>query len=97
MPKQDVRGLAFGRLPIGVRPVDLPSERLLPPWAQKITTDHGFVEAKADKAARGKKSTLDFPSVGATENLIMAAALAEGQTIIENAATEPEIVDLADF
>ena len=58
--------------------------------------DHGFVEAKADKLV-GSKLYLDFPSVGATENIMMAAVLAEGTTIIENAAEEPEIVDLANF
>ena len=46
---------------------------------------------------KGRPNLLDFPSVGATENIMMAACLAEGQTLIENAAKEPEIVDLANF
>ena len=54
------------------------------------------MEARADKLTGGKVY-LDFPSVGATENIMMAAALAEGHTVIENAAEEPEIVDLANF
>jgi len=60
-----------------------------------IEQTHGYVEAKASKL-RGAKIYLDLPSVGATENLMMAAALAEGTTIVENAAKEPEIEDLAD-
>ena len=55
---------------------------------------HGYIEAKAEKL-RGAKIYLDLPSVGATENLMMAASLAEGTTVIENAAKEPEIEDLA--
>lgn len=84
-----------GGCPIGVRPVDLHLKGFAAMGA-KVTTGHGYVEAKADKL-HAAKIYLDFPSVGATENLIMAAVLAEGQTTIENAATEPEIVDLADF
>lgn len=84
-----------GGCPIGVRPVDLHLKGFSAMGA-KITMGHGYVEAKADKL-RAAKIYLDFPSVGATENLIMAAAMAEGQTTIENAATEPEVVDLADF
>lgn len=57
---------------------------------------HGYIDLKA-KGLNGARIYLDFPSVGATENLIMAAVLAKGETIIENAAAEPEIVDLADF
>ena len=61
-----------------------------------INSDHGNISAYADKLV-GDKIYLDFPSVGATENIIMAAVLAEGETIIDNAAMEPEIVDLASF
>ncbi|MBQ3038462.1 MAG: UDP-N-acetylglucosamine 1-carboxyvinyltransferase, partial [Clostridia bacterium] len=57
---------------------------------------HGYIEMTAQKLC-GAKIYLDFPSVGATENIIMAAVLADGETVIENAAAEPEIVDLADF
>jgi UDP-N-acetylglucosamine 1-carboxyvinyltransferase len=60
-----------------------------------ISLEHGYIKARGK--LRGNKVYLDFPSVGATENIMMAASLAEGQTIIENAAKEPEIVDLASF
>lgn len=84
-----------GGCPIGTRPVDLHLKGLSAMGA-KITQGHGYVEAKAKKL-NGAKIYLDFPSVGATENIIMAAIKADGQTIIENAAIEPEIVDLANF
>ena len=63
----------------------------------EISFGHGYVEAKTKDRLKGAKIYLDFPSVGATENIMTAAALAEGTTIIENAAKEPEIVDLANF
>lgn len=84
-----------GGCPIGQRPVDLHLKGFAAMGA-KITNGHGYVEAKADKLT-ASKIYLDFPSVGATENLMMAACITEGQTIIENAATEPEITDLANF
>lgn len=84
-----------GGCAIGTRPIDLHLKGFKALGA-KITLGHGFVEAKADKLI-GCKIYLDFPSVGATENIMMAAVLAEGQTIIENAAEEPEITDLANF
>ena len=84
-----------GGCQIGSRPVDLHLKGLAAMGA-KITSGHGFVEARC-KQLQGAKIYLDFPSVGATENLIMAAALANGTTVIENAAAEPEIVNLADF
>ncbi|MDM4720516.1 UDP-N-acetylglucosamine 1-carboxyvinyltransferase [Micromonospora sp. WMMA1363] len=59
-----------------------------------ISGEHGFVIASAPHGLRGAEIVLDFPSVGATENLVMAAVLAEGTTIIDNAAREPEIVDI---
>lgn len=62
----------------------------------EINIGHGYVEARAEKLT-GNKIYLDFPSVGATENIMMAAVMAEGETIIENAAEEPEIKDLAKF
>lgn len=58
---------------------------------------NGFIDAKVDGKLKGAKIYLDFPSVGATENIMMAATLAEGTTIIENCAKEPEIVDLANY
>lgn len=80
---------------IGSRPIDLHLKgfKLL---GADIIMGHGFVEVRAKKLI-GNRIYLDFPSVGATENLMMAAVLAEGTTIIENAAEEPEIWDLAQF
>ncbi|MGL5351929.1 MAG: UDP-N-acetylglucosamine 1-carboxyvinyltransferase [Clostridium sp.] len=80
---------------IGSRPIDLHLKgfKLL---GAEIVIGHGFVEAKAKKL-KGNRIYLDFPSVGATENLLMAAVFAEGTTIIENAAEEPEIWDLGNF
>lgn len=84
-----------GGCAIGSRPVDLHLKGFAAMGAE-ITMGHGYVEAAAGRL-KGTKIYLDFPSVGATENILMAACLAEGQTIIENAAIEPEIVDLANF
>lgn len=80
---------------IGTRPIDLHLKGLSALGAE-INLGHGYVEAKADKL-RGAKIYLDFPSVGATENIMMTAVLSDGETVIENAAEEPEIVDLANF
>ena len=60
-----------------------------------IQLDHGYVEARTDRL-RGATFSFDMPTVGGTENLLMAAALAEGETLLENAAREPEIVQLAE-
>jgi len=94
-----VKGLAKVPLPggcaIGSRPVDLHLKGMEALGA-KVELEHGFVIVRASKL-RGTRIYLDFPSVGATESIMMAAALAEGETIIENAAREPEIVDLANF
>lgn len=84
-----------GGCAIGTRPIDLHLKGFKALGAE-ITLGHGFVEASAEKLI-GSKIYLDFPSVGATENIMMAAVLAEGQTVIENAAEEPEITDLANF
>ncbi|HKY08934.1 MAG TPA: UDP-N-acetylglucosamine 1-carboxyvinyltransferase [Candidatus Binatia bacterium] len=83
-----------GGCAIGARPINLHLKGLEALGAT-IEQTHGYIEAKAAKL-RGAKIYLDLPSVGATENLLMAATLAEGKTIIENAAKEPEINDLAD-
>lgn len=80
---------------IGSRPIDLHLKGFKALGAV-INIGHGFVEAKASKLT-GERIYLDFPSVGATENILMAAVLADGITIIENAAEEPEIWDLAEF
>ncbi|MCL2576889.1 MAG: UDP-N-acetylglucosamine 1-carboxyvinyltransferase [Defluviitaleaceae bacterium] len=84
-----------GGCAIGSRPVDLHLKGFSALGAI-IDHSHGFVTVSA-KRLKGAKIYLDFPSVGATENIMMAATLAEGQTILENCANEPEIVDLANF
>src|SRR2546421_43588 len=63
----------------------------------EISGEHGYVIASAPRGLHGATIWLDFPSVGATENLLMAAVLAHGVTEIDNAAREPEIVDLCDM
>jgi len=80
---------------IGSRPMDLHIKGLLAMGA-KITEKYGYIEAEATNL-HGCDILLDFPSVGATENLMMAAVLAEGTTIIRNAAREPEIIDLQNY
>ena len=81
---------------IGSRPIDL-HLKAFEALGAKITVGNGFVEGYAPQGLKGTTIYLDFPSVGATENILMAAVLAEGRTIIENAAEEPEIVDLVTF
>lgn len=85
-----------GGCAIGSRPIEQHLKGFEAMGAQ-ITVGNGFVEAKSDGRLKGAKIYLDFPSVGATENIMSAASLAEGTTVIENAAKEPEIVDLANF
>ena len=85
-----------GGCAIGSRPIDLHLKGFEALGAE-IILGHGFIEARAPKGLQGARIYLDFPSVGATENIMMAATLAQGQTIIENAAQEPEIVDLANY
>ncbi|MBE0598628.1 MAG: UDP-N-acetylglucosamine 1-carboxyvinyltransferase [Desulfuromonadales bacterium] len=82
-----------GGCAIGARPINLHLKGLEAMGA-KITLDHGYVEAKA-KRLHGARIYFDLPTVGGTENLMMAAALAKGKTVLENAACEPEIVELA--
>lgn len=81
---------------IGNRPIDLHLKGLKALGAEIVTDKNGGIIAKAKKLI-GNRIYLDFPSVGATENLMMAATLAKGTTIIENPAQEPEIVDLGNF
>lgn len=83
-----------GGCAIGSRPVDLHLHGLEMMGA-KIDIDGGYINASVDGRLKGAHIFMDIASVGATENLMMAAALADGQTIIENAAREPEVVDLA--
>ncbi len=85
-----------GGCAIGTRPIDLHLKGFEALGAQ-IKIGHGFIEATAPDGLVGTKIYLDFPSVGATENIIMAASMAKGQTILENPAQEPEIVDLANY
>ncbi|MTI80595.1 MAG: UDP-N-acetylglucosamine 1-carboxyvinyltransferase [Firmicutes bacterium] len=84
-----------GGCAIGSRPIDLHLKGF-DALGAKITYGKGYIEAAANKLV-GNSIYLDFPSVGATENIMMAATMAEGKTVIENAAEEPEIVDLANF
>lgn len=84
-----------GGCAIGSRPIDLHLKGFVALGAE-VVTDHGCISTKCSKLI-GEKIYLDFPSVGATENIMMAACLAEGTTTLENAAKEPEIVDLANF
>lgn len=85
-----------GGCAIGSRPID---QHLKGFEAMGATVEigNGFIEASIDGRLQGAKIYLDFPSVGATENIIMAAVLAEGTTILENVAEEPEIVCLANY
>ncbi|MFE1627033.1 UDP-N-acetylglucosamine 1-carboxyvinyltransferase [Brevibacillus reuszeri] len=85
-----------GGCAIGTRPIDQHLKGFEAMGA-KIEIGQGFIEATVQGRLKGAKIYLDIASVGATENIMMAAALAEGTTVIENAAEEPEIVDLANF
>ena len=84
-----------GGCAIGSRPVDLHIKGLQALGAE-ISVDHGFIKARSAGRLKGARHVFELVSVGATENVLMAAALAEGTTVLENAAMEPEIVDLAD-
>ncbi|WP_101925948.1 MULTISPECIES: UDP-N-acetylglucosamine 1-carboxyvinyltransferase [Luteimonas] len=83
-----------GGCAIGSRPVDL-HIKALEALGAEITVEHGFIRARADRL-RGGHVVFEMVSVGATENVLMAATLADGVTVIDNAAREPEIVDLAE-
>jgi len=85
-----------GGCAIGSRPIDQHLKGFEAMGA-KVKVGNGFIEAEVDGRLQGAKIYLDFPSVGATENIMMAAVLAEGTTVLENVAKEPEIVDLANF
>lgn len=84
-----------GGCAIGTRPIDLHLEGLKAMGAE-MQVENGYVLGQTSRL-KGAKILFDAPTVGGTENLMMAAALAEGETVIENAAKEPEIVDLADY
>ncbi|GIN86519.1 UDP-N-acetylglucosamine 1-carboxyvinyltransferase 1 [Heyndrickxia sporothermodurans] len=85
-----------GGCAIGSRPIDLHLKGFEAMGA-KVKVGNGFIEAETEGRLHGAKIYLDFPSVGATQNIMMAAALAEGTSTIENCAKEPEIVDLANY
>ncbi|MGR6002847.1 UDP-N-acetylglucosamine 1-carboxyvinyltransferase [Bacillus cereus] len=85
-----------GGCAIGSRPIDQHLKGFEAMGA-KVQVGNGFVEAYVEGELKGAKIYLDFPSVGATENIMSATTLAKGTTILENAAKEPEIVDLANF
>ena len=85
-----------GGCAIGTRPIDLHLKGFEALGAE-IKIGEGFIEAAALNGLVGTRIYLDFPSVGATENIMMAASMAKGQTILENPAQEPEIVDLANY
>lgn len=84
-----------GGCDIGSRPIDL-HLKSFEKLGIEVNQNHGSIECKVEKI-KGEKIDLDFPSVGATENAILASVLAEGTTIITNAAREPEIIDLQNF
>ncbi len=85
-----------GGCAIGSRPIDLHLKGFEAMGVQ-FDIGQGYIEGKIDGRLEGATIYLDFPSVGATQNIMMAATLAQGRTVIENAACEPEIVDLANF
>lgn len=92
----------FARMPmpggcaIGSRPIDLHLKAFSAMGAE-LSAESGYIQARAPKGLRSAHIYFDYPSVGATENAMMAAALAKGSTVLENAAREPEIVDLANL
>ena len=85
-----------GGCQIGARKIDM-HLRGLEALGVEFSIDHGYLMAEAKNGLHGSHVVLDFPSVGATENLLMASVVAEGTTVIANAAREPEIVDLANM
>ena len=87
---------APGGCEIGLRPIDLHLDAMQKLGAA-VSDEAGMIECTAPQGLKGAEISLSFPSVGATENIMIAASLAKGQTLIRNAAREPEISDLADF
>jgi len=85
-----------GGCAIGARPIDI-HLKAFEALGVKVEQGHGFIEASAPNGIKGANIYFDFPSVGATEHVMMLAVLAEGPTVLENVAQEPEIVDLANY
>ena len=85
-----------GGCSIGARPIDL-HLKAFEAMGAVINLENGDIEATAPNGLKGAQIYLDFPSVGATENILMAASMADGKTVLENAAEEPEIVDMATY
>ncbi len=85
-----------GGCDLGARPIDLHLDALRALGAQ-VTEEHGLISCSAPEGLRGASIALYFPSVGATENILIAASRARGRTVLTNAAQEPEVVDLARF
>lgn len=85
-----------GGCAIGARPVDM-HLAALEKMGATFTLDSGYIDGRVDHGLKGAHIQFPFPTVGGTENLLMAAALADGETILENAAREPEVTDLANF
>ncbi|NYI06440.1 UDP-N-acetylglucosamine 1-carboxyvinyltransferase [Allostreptomyces psammosilenae] len=92
----EVRVARPGGDAIGSRGLDMHVSGLVQLGAE-VEHEHGYLIARAPRGLTGARVTLDFPSVGATENILMAAVLADGTTVIDNAAREPEIVDLCEM
>lgn len=85
-----------GGCELGPRPIDMHIAALKKMGAE-ISDEHGVIRCRSEKGLHGAKINLNYPSVGTTENIILAAAMAKGETVINNAAREPEISDLAGF
>lgn len=85
-----------GGCAIGARPIDI-HLKAFEALGVKVEQGHGFIEASAPNGIKGANIYFDFPSVGATEHVMMLAVLADGSTVLENVAQEPEIVDLANY
>ncbi|NIB41867.1 UDP-N-acetylglucosamine 1-carboxyvinyltransferase [Pseudomaricurvus alkylphenolicus] len=95
LARHGVANVSFpGGCAIGSRPVDI-HLRGLEAMGAEITVDEGYIRARSDGRLKGAHIFMDTVTVGGTENLLMAAALADGKTVLENAAREPEVVDLA--
>lgn len=85
-----------GGCELGPRPIDMHLDAMKKLGA-KVKDEYGIIECSAPHGLKGAKIILSYPSVGTTENIMLAAVKAEGETVISNAAMEPEIIDLAEF